>query len=215
MSKKLAAFLQQPIDDYQSIRDVPGIGQKTLDQLYDANVKKTKELYEIFQKHPDFVSFNRAVMRLYEVSLPKATFTAFIEYDKKYNENSSGSQSTSGQAPKRVETRKSAPASTFKAPRNKPLKRLQNSTPTTTKKYELFIEEPLGEKAVNSIPGIGPTTAKSLKNKKITKAYQIFGEYLRCGKDDFLFTKWMTSVQANTKFIQQCIDAMKHKCEMI
>ena len=44
-----------------------------------------------------------------------------------------------------------------------------------TKKHKAFVNEPIGMKEVDKIPGIGSTTQKELQN---TRASQVLGCYL-------------------------------------
>ncbi|EDO30852.1 predicted protein, partial [Nematostella vectensis] len=48
----------------------------------------------------------------------------------------------------------------------------------TTKKHENFVGEPMGRKAVDKVPGIGPEHKKELARKEIHYAHQLLGEFL-------------------------------------
>ena len=65
----------------------------------------------------------------------------------------------------------------------------------TTKKHRDFVAEPLGDKSVDQIPGIGVKLKGYLADKGISKANQIVGYFLFVGKNEVRFKEW---------FIQQC-----------
>ena len=55
---------------------------------------------------------------------------------------------------------------------------------STTKKYNDFTSEPLGDKLVSCMPGIGKAYEKALVDKHIVKAYQLVGHFLCLMKDE-------------------------------
>ena len=50
-------------------------------------------------------------------------------------------------------------------------------------KHTKFVDEPMGEKDVTELAGIGSVIAKSMKAKGYDRAYKILGKYLSLGKD--------------------------------
>lgn len=80
---------------------------------------------------------------------------------------------------------------------------------STTKKHRDFVSEPIGEKDVSSIPGIGAVLAKRLGEKGFPKAYNLLGQVLLLNKDKAVFMEWLTECcQANSKQSQECATAL-------
>jgi hypothetical protein len=61
----------------------------------------------------------------------------------------------------------------------------------TTQKHQDFISEPIGDKAVTSIAGIGNVLGVRLLNKGYDKAYILLGYFLTFKKDEKLFKDWL------------------------
>lgn len=55
----------------------------------------------------------------------------------------------------------------------------QISSSSTTKKHRTFVSEPMGDKSVSHLAGVGPATAKELEKMGYDKAYKYlkFKEY--------------------------------------
>jgi nucleotidyltransferase/DNA polymerase involved in DNA repair len=62
---------------------------------------------------------------------------------------------------------------------------------TTTKKHRKFVNEPLGEKPVEDIPGIGEAHGKKLREQGFDKAYKVLGQFLLQGKNKEAFVDWL------------------------
>ena len=56
---------------------------------------------------------------------------------------------------------------------------MSTTTTSTTKKHAQFVSEPMGSKGVTAVPGIGKVTAAGLKGGGVTKAKQLYGNYLQ------------------------------------
>ena len=70
---------------------------------------------------------------------------------------------------------------------------------TTTQKHKNFVSEPMGNKNVNLIPGIGTAYASHLHENGFHKAYMVLGKYLVLDKDNNLFKDWLREIVKNPK----------------
>ncbi|KAL7674806.1 hypothetical protein ACOME3_001081 [Neoechinorhynchus agilis] len=70
---------------------------------------------------------------------------------------------------------------------------------STSKKHDEFICEPLADKDVTSVPGIGEVTGSKLTKLGFEKAYMLLGQFLLLKKDSEAFTEWLMEEFGSTK----------------
>lgn len=77
-----------------------------------------------------------------------------------------------------------------------------------TKKHRDFLSEPMGNKEVEKIPGIGITIGGQMKTEGITYAYQVFGHFLVLKKDKKKFCDGVKTFGADNGQSNACYNAM-------
>lgn len=84
---------------------------------------------------------------------------------------------------------------------------------TTSQKHRNFISEPMGEKDVTDLAGIGDVLGKRLKDKGFDKAYVVLGQFLVMKKNRGMFTSWLKSItSANSKQAEECHQCLNQWC---
>jgi len=85
---------------------------------------------------------------------------------------------------------------------------------TTSVKHQNFIAEPMGEKAVTELAGIGPVYSAKLIDQGFDKAYVVLGQFLLLKKDKDMFIDWLTDLAgANKHHANACYDCLHEWCE--
>ena len=64
-------------------------------------------------------------------------------------------------------------------------------TMTTSVKHEMFVREPMGDKDVCELAGIGPRCAELFRNLGFDKAYNLLGQFLILNQDEEMFCAWL------------------------
>lgn len=76
---------------------------------------------------------------------------------------------------------------------------------TTSQKAQNFCSEPMGEKPVTAIAGIGDVLGKRLEKEGFDLAYVLFGQFLLLKCDEELFSSWFKDIcGANSKQAKDC-----------
>ncbi|KAI2808824.1 hypothetical protein RDWZM_006001 [Blomia tropicalis] len=85
---------------------------------------------------------------------------------------------------------------------------------TTSQKHQSFISEPMGEKPVTELAGIGEVLGKRLSAKGYDRAYVVLGQYLVLKKEEELFVEWLKDeANANNKQAKDCYNCLTEWCE--
>ncbi|XP_070833982.1 barrier-to-autointegration factor-like protein [Chaetodon trifascialis] len=85
---------------------------------------------------------------------------------------------------------------------------------TTTQKHRNFVGEPMGDKAVTTLSGIGEILGKKLQQQGFDKAYVVLGQFLLLRKDTELFAEWLKDTcGADSRQAESCTQCLKEWCE--
>ncbi|XP_041947873.1 barrier-to-autointegration factor-like [Alosa sapidissima] len=87
---------------------------------------------------------------------------------------------------------------------------------STSQKHKEFVAEPMGEKSVNALAGIGEVLGKRLEERhyEISIAYVVLGQFLVLKKDEELFRDWLKDTcGANSKQQGDCYGCLREWCD--
>ncbi|XP_029642901.1 barrier-to-autointegration factor B [Octopus sinensis] len=85
---------------------------------------------------------------------------------------------------------------------------------STSQKFRNFVDEPMGDKSVKQLAGIGDTLGDRLIEKGYEKAYNVLGQFLLLNKDEELFKDWISeTINANAKQGRDCFNCLKTWCD--
>ena len=85
---------------------------------------------------------------------------------------------------------------------------------TTSQKHRNFVSEPMGEKLVTELAGIGPVVGGRLQELGFSKAYSLLGQFLVLNKNEDLFIDWLKEdINASSKQAGDCYNCLKDWCE--
>ena len=84
---------------------------------------------------------------------------------------------------------------------------------STSQKYRDFVAEPMGDKEVTKLAGIGEVLGKRLSEKGFDKAYVVLGQFLLLKKNEELFRDWLNQTcGANAKQQGDCYTCLMEWC---
>ncbi|XP_073822502.1 barrier-to-autointegration factor-like [Musca autumnalis] len=84
----------------------------------------------------------------------------------------------------------------------------------TSMKHREFLGEPIGNKPVTELPGIGRVLGDRLIQAGFDKAYTVLGMYLVLQKDEHRFTQWLKSTcNASRKQASDCYNCLQQWTE--
>ncbi|KAG8563558.1 hypothetical protein GDO81_016129 [Engystomops pustulosus] len=85
---------------------------------------------------------------------------------------------------------------------------------STSQKHRDFVAEPMGEKPVTALAGIGEVLGERLENKGFDKAFIVLGQFLVLRKDEEMFRDWLKDTcGANAKQGRDCSSCLKEWCD--
>ncbi|CAH1173703.1 unnamed protein product [Phaedon cochleariae] len=85
---------------------------------------------------------------------------------------------------------------------------------STSQKHRNFVAEPMGEKPVTDLAGVGGVLGERLVLAGFDKAYVVLGQFLVLKKNQELFKDWMKDTCcANSKQSTDCWQCLNDWCE--
>ncbi|XP_070576798.1 barrier-to-autointegration factor-like [Ptychodera flava] len=85
---------------------------------------------------------------------------------------------------------------------------------STSQKHRDFVAEPMGDKPVTALAGIGPVLGERLEESGFDKAYVVLGQFLVLKKEEELFVDWLKdTTNANKKQSGDCYRCLRDWCD--
>ncbi|KAL7861562.1 hypothetical protein SRHO_G00130030 [Serrasalmus rhombeus] len=85
---------------------------------------------------------------------------------------------------------------------------------TTSQKHRDFVAEPMGDKPVTALSGIGEVLGKKLEEQGFDKAFVVLGQFLLLRKDRELFAEWLKDTSgANARQAASCSQCLTEWCD--
>lgn len=83
----------------------------------------------------------------------------------------------------------------------------------TSEKHNIFVAEPMGDKPVTELAGIGEKLGKRLSSRGFDKAYVVLGQFLVLKKNRELFLEWLHELTGATgKNASECYECLEDWC---
>jgi len=90
----------------------------------------------------------------------------------------------------------------------------EKSSKMETAKNRNFVNEPMGNKDVTEVSGVGPITGKRMVRKKFSKAWMLFGQFLLLKKNAPDFCFWLeTTFSMQERDANQCCQCFSQWCD--
>ena len=71
----------------------------------------------------------------------------------------------------------------------------------------------MGDKGVKDLPGIGPASAKKLRDAGYTKAHMVLGKYVSCRRNKTEFLNWLEKeIEVGQSYAESCVDGLEEWC---
>ncbi|XP_039259682.1 barrier-to-autointegration factor B-like [Styela clava] len=81
---------------------------------------------------------------------------------------------------------------------------------STSQKHRNFVGEPMGDKCVTDVAGIGKVYGQKLCDKGFDKAYVLLGQFLLLKKDEEMFRDWLlTEIKMRDRDAINCASCLK------
>lgn len=88
-----------------------------------------------------------------------------------------------------------------------------NNMSSTTQKHRNFVAEPMNDKPVTDLAGIGAVNGQKLISEGFDKAYVLLGQFLLLRKDKELFVDWLKDlIKCNSKQATDCWQCLGDWC---
>ena len=85
---------------------------------------------------------------------------------------------------------------------------------STSQKHRNFVAEPMNDKPVTDLAGIGKVLGKHLEAKGFDKAYVVLGQFLIFKKNKDLFIDWLKyETGANIRQASDCYGCLSDWCD--
>ena len=77
-----------------------------------------------------------------------------------------------------------------------------STTSSTSAKHEAFVSSPMGDSNVTTVPGIGRAIGRRMRERGVSSANQVLGQYLTLREDERTFMDWVQGFGANKRHAQ-------------